>query len=158
MRRLCLVVAVALVCTAACGGDDASDTSDGGEIIEVAFDGTECTIDAPASIEPGPHTMILQNSSEFDETSLNLYVNRLAVGYGWEDHAALWSGYLDGGTIPGNVEWSHSAMRAFGEPVQLAAGEKQFDYSLEPGTHAINLRREAPSRFWLCGPVEVAEG
>ena len=42
-------------------------------------------------------------------------------------------------------------------PLDLAANEKQFDYTLEPGTHAINLRREAPSQFWLCGPLEVVQ-
>ena len=59
-----LAVAAFLAGTiAACGSDDTGDDVDA-DIIEVVYDGTECTSNAPASVSAGEQTFVLINNSD----------------------------------------------------------------------------------------------
>ena len=71
-----LAVAALLTGTiAACGSDDTGDDSDT-DIIEVTYDGTECTSNAPASVPAGEQTFVLKQQRSCHRTPRSAHRTR----------------------------------------------------------------------------------
>ena len=72
-----LVTALLVMSVAACSGDS------GGEIVEVSFDGSECTVAEPTEVPPGDHAFLLTDVSGRDD--VGLYARKLVDGHTFQD-------------------------------------------------------------------------
>ena len=79
-RSITLLVAALLVMSvAACSGDSGTAS----EIVEVTFDGSECTVAGATEVPPGEHAFLLTDVSNRDD--VGLYARNLLDGHTFQD-------------------------------------------------------------------------
>jgi len=119
-------------------------------VIEVTFDGNECTVSGPTELPTGDHSFVLKDLSEQYQA---LYVSRLLNG-------KTYQGLLDLQSEPGEyypqpswvVHKGSKGMR------RNAKGEKVYTFSLDKeGKHAIYIGSSSPLSLWFCAPLKVIE-
>lgn len=150
-----LVVALVVMSVAACSGDGAE------EIVEVAFDGSECIVTGEPEVSPGDHAFVLTDVSDLD--GVQLYVRYLENGHTFQDALDLEKeAGGPGSPLPGGrPSWWADVMPDFDPPeIDLAGNQQSRAVSLEPGNHMLLIWAPDPSGsygIWLCGPVDVVE-
>jgi hypothetical protein len=147
-----LAVAALLTGTiAACGSDDTGDDVDA-DIIEVVYDGTECTSNAPASVSAGEQTFVLINNSDH---VAQLLVADIEEGHTYQELIDLQNEAGGAGTEFGTQEWL--AFTPLIAPAsKISDTEMQYEYDVQIGGVSLFL---APSgQLWLCGGFEAVDG
>ncbi len=126
------------------------------EIIEVTFDGNECTVAGPTEVPPGDQAFVLTDVSDLGAV---LFARMLVDGHTFQD--ALDTEQEAGG--PG-VYWTRPSWFA-GAPVDmdppeidLADNQQLLASRLYAGNHLVGLYTTTGSELiWLCGPLDVVE-
>jgi hypothetical protein len=147
-----LAVAALLTGTiAACGSDDTGDDV-GADIIEVVYDGTECTSNAPASVSAGEQTFVLISNSDH---VTQLLVADIEDGHAYQELIDLQNEAGGAGTEVTSQEWL--VLTPMIAPAsKLSDTEMQYEYDLQTGGVALFI---APSgQLWLCGGFEAVDG
>jgi hypothetical protein len=136
---------------AACGSDDTGDDADAA-VIEVTYDGTECTSNAPASVPAGEQTFVLINNSDH---VTQLLVADIEEGHTYQELIDLQNEAGGAGTEFGTFEWL--ALTPLIAPAsKISDTEMQYEYDLQIGGISLFL---APSgQLWLCGGFEAVDG
>ena len=149
-RSITLLVAVLLVMSvAACSGDS------GEEIVEVSFDGSECTVAGSTEVPPGDHAFLLTDVSNRDD--VGLYARNLLDGHTFQDALDLEKEHGGPGSARPRPSWFGNVIQTFDPPeIDLADNQQLLAFSLEPGNHLL-LIWAAPNSSWLCGPLDVVE-
>ena len=155
-RSITLLVAVLLVMSvAACGGDSAE------EIVEVSFDGSECTVAGATEVPPGDQAFLLTDVSDRD--GVDLSARKLVDGHTFQDALDLLKeAGGPGSRLPrGRPSWWAGVARDPHPPeIDLADNQQLLAVSLEPGNHLLLVWvPDPPGSFgiWLCGPLDVVE-
>jgi len=145
-----LVVGLLVMGVAAC--------TTAGEIVEVTFDGSECTMGA-AELPPGDHAFVLTDVSDRD--GVLLYVNQLVDGHTYQDALDAEKEAGGPGSPRRNESWSVGVMPDVDPPeIDLADNQQLRAVSLEPGNHTLVIWAPDPPGsygIWLCGPLDVVE-
>ena len=136
---------------AACGSDDTGDDADA-DAIEITYDGTECTSNAPASVPAGAQTFVLINTS--DQGTTELLVRGIEDGHTYQELVNLQNEAGGPGANTPRPEWVLSTPMT-DVPSALSDTEMQYEYNLQTGGVGLVL---APSdQLWLCGGFEAVE-
>jgi hypothetical protein len=121
------------------------------ELIEVRFDGSQCTLSDLTELPPGTHSFILFDSSG---TNQELWISNYIFGKSWQD-------VLDLQSEPG--EYFPKPGWAVHPPLILKSGDDSsggkiytFKFSTE-GRYGIAVGRDNPASLWLCGPFLVVK-
>jgi hypothetical protein len=148
-----LVAALLVMSVAACSGDS------GEEIIEVSFDGNECTVAGATEVPPGDHAFLLTDVSGRDGAAL--YARKLLDGHTFQDALDIDKEAGGPGTPRPGQSWQGYVIPDFDPPeVDLADNQQLLAVSLEPGNHLLLVWvPDPPGSFgiWLCGPLDVVE-
>ena len=78
MRKRFALVVAALVAVAACGSDSDETSAD----VTVTFDGENCTVEAPETLDPGQNTFLFIDEAD---RSGEMWVRQLVDGATWDD-------------------------------------------------------------------------
>jgi hypothetical protein len=162
-RMAAVVVVVGFLVLAGCGDDDddaattttaAAGSDEGatpaGADFDVLFDGEECTVTGPESVPSGSVTVLLTDTTG---EGFDVDVAAYDDGHNFADVEEYIAETGGDGVRRTPPEWAPSAMRDFEAPaLDLAENQKQFDYSLEAGSHGIVVFRNGG---WGCGGFEV---
>jgi hypothetical protein len=135
---------------AACGSDDTGDDADAA-VVEVTYDGTECTSNAPASVPAGEQTFVLVNNS--DQVS-RLLVRRIEDGHTLQELIDLQNEAGGPGTKFPQPEWVVSTPVTSG-PTALSDTETQYEYDLRTGDAGLIV--DMQGQVWLCGGFEAVD-
>lgn len=145
-----LVTALLVMSVAACSGDS------GGEIVEVSFDGSECTVAEPTEVPPGDYAFLLTDVSGLDD--VELYARKLVDGHTFQDALDIEKEAGGPGSIWRFPRWWAFPTFDYDPPeVDLADNQQLRPYSLEPGNHLLAIWAENPDATWLCAPLDVVE-
>ena len=153
-RSITLLVAALLVMSVvACSGDS------GEEIVEVSFDGSECTVAGATEVPPGDHAFLLTDVSGLD--GVGLYAGKLVDGHTFQDALDLEKEAGGPGSPYPRPSWFATVIPDFDPPeIDLADNQQLRAVSLEPGNHYLAIEAlDPPGSYgiWLCGPVDVVE-
>ena len=150
-RSITLLVAVLLVMSvAACGGDSAE------EIVEVSFDGSECTVAGATEVPPGDQSFLLTDVSGRDGVAL--YARKLVDGHTFQDALDLEeeAGGPGSPLPPWQSWWAGVARDPHPPEIDLADNQELLAVSLETGNHFLLIWATGDS-IWLCAPLDVVE-
>lgn len=121
-----------------------------GPMIDVFFDGTECTVSGPTEVPTGNLVVRFTNASTADQLTTP-WVGRLYPGKTWQDYVE-WIG------VPGS--YHHETPEWFAIPtivrqVTESSTVSYRQYNLDVVAE-YNLTVESPGdHFWPCGPFNV---
>jgi hypothetical protein len=121
------------------------------EVIEVTFDGNECTVSGPTEVPTGEHSFVL-----FDLSGQNqdLWLARLHDGKTFRD-------LLDLQPEPGEYypkpSWAvHPPKSTIGLNKKTGGKDMVFDLD-EAGEYSMAVGGYNPRSLWLCAPLWVVE-
>jgi hypothetical protein len=126
------------------------------EIMEVTFDGNECTFAGPAEVPPGDQAFVLTDVSDLGAV---LFARMIVDGHTYQD-------VLDGqeeaggpGSYSPRPSWVANAPVDSDPPdIDLAENQQLLASRLYPGEHFVALwTTEGPELIWLCAPLDVVE-
>lgn len=126
------------------------------EIIEVTFDGNECTVAGPTEVPPGDHAFVLTDVSDLGAV---LFARVMVDGHTYQD--ALDAEEEAGG--PGSYwlrpSWAADAPVDLDPPeIDLADNQQLLASTLFAGNHFVALyTTTGPELIWLCAPLDVVE-
>jgi hypothetical protein len=128
------------------------------EIIEVTFDGNECTVAGPTELPPWDHhAFVLTDASDLGAV---LFARKLTGGHTYQDVLDAQEEAGGPGSYWRRPSWVASAL---GRPdlfeVDLADNQGLVAVTLEPGNHYFLAlyTTTGPEGIWLCAPVDVVE-
>ena len=103
VRRLSILIGVALIAVSCGGGESGTTASTSGQFVDrvdvptVVFDGTSCTYTGPETVDPGPVRMTLDNQSAI---RVRIDVLKLPDDKSYDDVIA----YVDSGEAEANQD------------------------------------------------------
>jgi hypothetical protein len=173
MRRalgLLVSMAAAVAVAGGCASSEAEETTTvasstraaGVEVVEVLFDGAECTADRE-SVPAGKVTFVLTTT----EGAFELWVRTFAEGYTYADLVAFQDEAGGPGAFISRPQWVLPGGRVdFQAPrLELDENQRQQDLVMGPGSYGLlsgcyTCRSPGGDigAVWLCGNLEVVEG
>ena len=129
------------------------------DVIEVMFDGNDCTAAGPSSLVPGNHSFVLNDTTNANDFPFGgaLKLRFVADGHTYQDVVDYFDETGGQGASHLRPEWLDSVAVNFDAPeLSLADNQRQYHHRLELGTYALVAVSE--NGEWLCGFVDVVEG
>lgn len=174
-RLLTLSVGALLVISAtACNGDNGDEAAppvdtagtptsepageNENEIIEVIFDGNECTVAGPPEVPPGDYAFVLTDVSGLagDDVEVVLTAYFLTHGQTYQDVLDRQEDFGGPGSYWPEPRWASNAPPDHDPPeIDLAENQQLLASTLYPESHYIAVYTTNPDATWLCGALDV---
>ena len=153
MRKRFALVVAALVAVAACGSDSDDTSAD----VTVTFDGENCTVEAPETLDPGQNTFLFIDEAD---RSGEMWVRQLVDGATWDDVVEYMEEQGGPGVYFPKPEWL-VAVPQYAPEERPAEGQHLYSHDLPADSvfsFTIGAEDEAGTTdeaIWLCGPVRT---
>lgn len=126
------------------------------EIIEVTFDGNECTFSGPTEVPPGDHAFVLTDVSDLGAV---LFARRLVDPYTYQHVLNAQEKAGGPGSYWPRPPWVRNAVLDDDPPeIDLAENQQLLATTLRPANYSVALyTTTGPELIWLCAPLDVVK-
>ena len=120
-------------------------------LIEVTYDGNECTVTGPTELPKGKHSFVLYDLSEHNAV---LWVNFFLDRKTFQDYLDLQS---EPGEYVSQPYWTVNPP-LFGQAWDDSIGGEVYTLFLDKeGEYCIGVYDSSPESIWFCAPIWVIE-